>query len=163
MITMRVRTVLVAAAAASLLAVGASAAVAPLTVEKVNVQTRPDLMAVRIELNRMWLNKAFAPGTGNTMTVLYDSNRDRKVDYTGRIIYRNGHHSEYIKGHGNQNEPVPLARRSRKAALFEHPTDVIYTGVAHKKQLRVAVVVRSGGTVTRVPVGLRWLPIPQTP
>jgi hypothetical protein len=154
------RTSLLALGLAALLAVSGAGAAAPLGLGKILVTSAPGKFTLRIQLNQSWKSAAFAPATANSLRVLYDSDADGKADYTGRIVYLNGALVENISGHGNRYEPVPVSRPTSVALQFTHPLDVLYTGVARRKALRISVRMKSGSRLSRVPT-TGWLTVPQ--
>lgn len=159
--SLAVRLALVSAVAAVLVTVGAAGAAEPLGLTALNVSaTSSGLITVGIQLNKSWKSGVLAPSSATSLRVLYDSNADAKADYTGRIVYRGNRLVEELKGHGNSYEPVPVSRPTSQKARFTHPIEPLFTGVKHRKALRVAVVMKSGSTTSRSPT-VGWLPVPQ--
>lgn len=159
--SLAVRLALLSAVAAVLVAVGTAGAAEPLGVTALNVTaTSSGLVTVGITLNKPWKSGVLAPSSTTSLRVLYDSNGDAKPDYTGTIVYRGNRLVELLKGHGNNYEPVPVSRPTSKKARFTHPIEPLFTGVKHRKALRIAVVMKSGATTSRSP-STGWLPVPQ--
>ncbi len=80
------------------------------------------------------------PASGrNRLVVLYDTNGDGRPDYTGRVVFWQGHLALWITGHGRALEPVPVRRPNGRTASFAHAVDALFRAGQGKKKLGVAV------------------------
>ncbi len=118
-----------------------------LDLKTVSAVARDGVLTLRLTTYGAWSSRILrgtrgtagpAPGR-NRLVVLYDTNGDGRPDYTGRIVFWQGHLALWITGHGRALEPVPVRRPNGQTASFAHAVDALFPAGQGRKTLGIAV------------------------
>jgi len=105
-----------------------------LDIESVDATREGHALSVAVSTYGTWPSSLLAGSGKNRIKVLFDTNNDGTVDYTGSIVDLNGNLRMIIRGHGSQFEPLPVSRPDDNTAHVTVPGDSP-PNPAHKYQV----------------------------
>lgn len=128
----------------------------------------PQAQILRIAITTWtnWDRRLLARAAPHRLVVLFDADRDGKVDYTGRVIFGEGALALYIEGSGSAFEPLEMRPAGATAVAVIVPGNSPPNPSGRRVRIAAqSLYVRRGtacdpGCIDRMPDS-RWLQTPQ--